>query len=205
MTEKAKKPEFKTEKKEAPKERKVEKNIKGIKRIAGRDVSGDYTLFRSLLRVRGIGKSLCPTLVKLISEKLAIPPQMQVGDLSDVQIEQIDQILSNLHQYNLPYFMLNRRKDITEGTNKHVIMNDLIFAVKQDIDREKNIYTWKGYRHAYRQKVRGQRTRNTGRIGMSVGVIRKAVLAQTKGATPSSGAPATGKTSQPAAKSAEKK
>jgi small subunit ribosomal protein S13 len=84
----------------------------------------------------------------------------------------------------VPKYLFNRRADPFDAVDKHVIMTDLLFAVKQDIEREKKIYTWKGYRHAYGQKVRGQRTRNTGRTGMAVGVLRKAVIA--------AGAPAVG-------------
>lgn len=208
-------PKKKFGEKEAPRARKAEANIKGIKRIAGKDVSGDYPLAKALMRVRGIGKSLNSAVANLISRKIGVQKNVQVGDLSDEQIESIDQILTSLHQQGLPEFMLNRRKDFSEGTTKHVIMNDLAFANKQDVDREKNVYTWKGYRHAYGQKVRGQRTRNTGRVGMTVGVLRKAVLAQVKAgagapaaakpgappaAKPGAAAPAT-----PAAKPAEKK
>lgn len=170
-------------KKEAmPKEKKTEKNVKGIKRIAGKDVSGDYTLAKALLQVRGIGKSLNHSIAKILASKIGVPWNIQVGDLTDDQIENIDKVLNNIHKHGLPEFMLNRRKDYLDGTSKHLLMNDLIFAIKQDVEREKNIYTWKGYRHAYGQKVRGQRTRNTGRMGMTVGVLRKAVLTQTKAA-----------------------
>lgn len=205
------------EKKEAPqKEKKVEKNIKGIKRIAGKDVSGDYKLSKALLRVRGVGKSLNQAISKILTAKLKLAPGTQVGDLSDAQIEEVDKILASLHTQGLPEFMLNRRKDYSEGTTKHIIMNDLIFANKQDIDRDKNMYTWKGYRHAYGQKVCGQRTRNTGRVGMTVGVLRKAVLAQAKaaaapagagggGAKSAAGAAAAPAAAAPAAKTAEKK
>jgi small subunit ribosomal protein S13 len=176
-------------KEKAPPPRKVEKNIKGIKRIAGKDVSGDYKLMKALLRVRGIGTGLNGLVAKLIAQKLNISPKTEVGDLNDEQIEKIDALLANLGQHEgIPAFMLNRQKDYLEGGNKHVIMNDLIFANRQDIDKEKNAYSWKGYRHAYGQKTRGQRTRNTGRVGMTVGVLRKAILAQTKGA----GAPTAG-------------
>ncbi len=193
-------------KKEAPpREKKVEANIKGIKRIAGKDVSGDYRLFKALLRVRGIGKTLNHAVAKIISKKLGIPENTQVGDLSDVQIEEIDAILGSLHQHGLPEFMLNRRKDFIDGVTKHVIMNDLLFANKQDTDKEKNTFSWKGYRHSYGQKVRGQRTRNTGRVGMSVGVLKKAVLAQAKAGAAAPGAAKTATAPAAAAKPAEKK
>jgi small subunit ribosomal protein S13 len=60
------------------------------------------------------------------------------------------------------------------------------------VESEKKLYTWKGYRHSYGQKVRGQKTRNTGRTGMAVGVLRKAIIAQ-QAATKAGEAPGAGK------------
>jgi len=177
----SKKPEHK-----APAQEENE-NFKGIVRVAGRDVRGHVQLRKSLSYIRGIGYSLSVPVADILYQELKIAPETRIGDLSEQQIEQIDKILFHLHQYALPKHLLNRRKDMDTGEDIHVIMNDLLFAVKTDLEREKKIYTWKGYRHSYGQKVRGQRTRNTGRTGMAVGVLRKTVLAQT-GATAAPGA-----------------
>jgi small subunit ribosomal protein S13 len=70
--------------------------------------------------------------------------------------------------------MLNRRFDPSTGKNLHLIGADLELAVKEDIETMKRTKSWKGIRHALGLKVRGQRTRTTGRTGMTVGVSRKA-------------------------------
>lgn len=182
----AKKPEKKKEKKPAPKKPKKaaseKENFRGIVRIAGKDVGGELTLKRSLLRVRGIGHTLAQSASAIIAKELSIDPSKPVGELDDAQIEKLDKILFNLQDHDMPKFLLNRNGDFRAGTDRHVIMNDLIFEISQDIDREKKQYSWKGYRHAYGQKVRGQKTRNTGRKGMAVGVLRKAVIAAQGGA-----------------------
>lgn len=172
------------EKKDSQQKKAETKITKGIKRIAGKDVSGDLVLERALLQVKGIGPTIVKAAVKVICDELKISPHVQIGDLSDEQIEKIDSILFNLHKYNIPSFLFNRRKDLYDGSDKHVIMNDLDFVVKQAIEREKNMFSWKGFRHAYGQKVRGQRTRNTGRTGLTVGVMRKAVLQTQQKAQP---------------------
>ena len=46
-------------------------------------------------------------------------------------------------------------------------------AVRKDIEIMKKIRSWKGIRHSLGLKVRGQRTRTTGRLGLTVGVKRK--------------------------------
>ncbi|MBI2079690.1 30S ribosomal protein S13 [Candidatus Micrarchaeota archaeon] len=153
--------------------------FKGIVRIAGKDIRGQVKLRQALTYVRGIGTNLSYPISKLLHSELNIGPDTRVGDLSEGQIENIDKVLFSIGDYatKVPQFLFNRRADFVDGSNKHAIMNDLIFAVKQDIEREKKAYSWKGYRHSYGQKVRGQRTRNTGRTGMAVGVLRKTIMA----------------------------
>ncbi|GAG60554.1 unnamed protein product, partial [marine sediment metagenome] len=51
-------------------------------------------------------------------------------------------------------------------------------TVKRDIERMRRLRSWKGYRHGFGLKVRGQRTRSTGRKGLVVGVIRKKIRRQ---------------------------
>jgi small subunit ribosomal protein S13 len=143
--------------------------------------------------VRGISHTLAISAAGVLHNELSIDPKMRVGELSEEQIDKIDKILQNLHEYKIPTYLFNRRSDYLSGDNRHVIMNDLIFENTQDVEREKKLFTWKGYRFSYGQKVRGQRTRNTGRTGMAVGVLRKAIIAAQQAAKPgTAGAPAAG-------------
>jgi len=194
--------------------------FRGIVRIAGKDMKGEVPLIRGLTRVRGIGHTLSISVAGAIKHELKIDPMTRVGDIPEEQMEQIDTMLHQLSQYkNIPAFLFNRRGDFATGGDKHVIMNDLIFENTQDLERDKKEYTWRGYRHFYGQKVRGQKTRNTGRTGMAVGVLRKSIIAAQGGAVagakpgaPAAGAPAAAAkpaaaapAAKPAAKPAEKK
>ena len=78
--------------------------------------------------------------------------------------------MRNPSSINIPSWFLNRRKDIDSGKNLHLITSDIEFNVRNDIEREKNTNSWRGFRHTYGLKVRGQRTRTTGRKGGAVGV-----------------------------------
>ncbi|MHA1596704.1 MAG: 30S ribosomal protein S13, partial [Candidatus Asgardarchaeia archaeon] len=55
----------------------------------------------------------------------------------------------------------------------HLLGSDLILRINMDIQREKKLRSWRGMRHALGLKVRGQKTRTTGRTGRTVGVRRK--------------------------------
>jgi small subunit ribosomal protein S13 len=56
------------------------------------------------------------------------------------------------------------------GSSNHMITSDLDFAASNDVEREKLVMSWRGYRHMFGLRVRGQRTRTTGRKGGAVGV-----------------------------------
>jgi small subunit ribosomal protein S13 len=60
------------------------------------------------------------------------------------------------------------------GTDRHLITSDLDFTISNDIEREKSVMSWRGYRHMFGLKVRGQHTRTSGRKGGAVGVKRLA-------------------------------
>ncbi|MBU0532106.1 30S ribosomal protein S13 [Candidatus Micrarchaeota archaeon] len=163
-------------------EKEENENFRGIVRIAGKDVNGKVTLKRALHRVRGIGHTMAHVAALAITKELSLDPLKPIGEYTEADIEKIDKILFSMQDHNVPSFLLNRCKDFNSGDNKHVIMNDLIFEVNQDVDRDKKMYSWKGYRHSYGQKVRGQKTRNTGRSGMALGVLRKSIIAAQGGA-----------------------
>ena len=72
--------------------------------------------------------------------------------------------------------LYNRRKALDNGRDVHLIGPDATLSVKNDIDFMTDIRTWKGVRHSLGLKVRGQRTRTTGRKGRAVGVAKKIVM-----------------------------
>ncbi|OYT51939.1 MAG: 30S ribosomal protein S13 [Desulfurococcales archaeon ex4484_204] len=147
----------------------VEKVFKHIVRIAGIDISGELTLPYGLSVIKGIGYNTALAIVR----KLGLDPRIRVGFLSDDDVKMIEDAVSNLGKYGVPAWYMNRRKDYAAGKDLHLIGADLIFAARQDIEREMKMKSWRGIRHSLGLKVRGQRTHTTGRIGPTVGVSRR--------------------------------
>ncbi len=170
-------------KKESSKVGDIKEDIRGIVRLAGYDVNGNLPVSRALSRVQGIGLNLAKVLTKVIQKELKITGREPVGSLNEEQLSTIETIINDVSSTQVPRYFLNLQRDPLTGKDIHVIGNELVFRVKQFIDAEKKHYTWKGFRFIHGQKVRGQRTRTTGRKGMTVGVIRKSTLAKT-GASP---------------------
>ncbi len=153
---------------------KAKKEIASIIRMSGKDVNGALSIERAMSEVKGIGRNLAHALSYAIRTKLEIDPATPVGTLSDEQLAKVEGVIEDPMKYGIPRYMINRLKDFETGKDLHVTGNDLIFNIRQDITRETALRTWKGHRHQYGQKVRGQRTRSTGRTGATIGVQKKA-------------------------------
>ncbi|HET6458634.1 MAG TPA: 30S ribosomal protein S13 [Nitrosopumilaceae archaeon] len=177
-----------------------------IVRIAGKDVPGAKKMIIGVSQVRGIGYNFA----KAILDVLKIDQNSNIGFLTESQVEEIEKVMKNPSSINVPSWFLNRRKDIDSGENLHLITSDIEFNVRNDIEREKNTNSWRGFRHTYGLKVRGQRTRTTGRKGGAVGVrkggkvlppgaVPEGAAAPAEGAAAPAAAPAKGGTAAPAA------
>ena len=135
-----------------------------------------------LTQIRGVGYMFANTILNV----LKINPSQRIGYLSPEQIKSIENVIKNPSTSNFPSWFLNRRKDVETGEDKHLITSDIAFTVRNDIEREKTSGSWRGIRHMFGLKVRGQRTRCTGRKGGAVGVAKggKVMPAREGAATP---------------------
>ncbi len=140
-----------------------------ILRVMGTDVAGTLKTIYAVTKVKGVSLSLANAILK----KAGINPDLRVGFLTETEVNKIEEIIKEPAKYNLPNWLFNRRKDAETGKNIHLIRADLVLRTKMDIDQAKEIRSWRGYRHAYGLKVRGQRTKTTGRAGKSLGVKKK--------------------------------
>ena len=148
------------------------KEFQHIIRIAGKDLEGTLLLVHALSKINGVGM----TLANAITRKAEINPNQRVGYLTETDKTKLEDIINNPTKHGIPTYMLNRQKDIDTGENKHLIGADLTLQNKTDIDGMKNQKSWRGFRHAYGLRVRGQHTRTTGRKGKAVGVKKKELL-----------------------------
>ncbi|MFH0971971.1 MAG: 30S ribosomal protein S13 [Candidatus Micrarchaeota archaeon] len=172
------KPQYQGGKMVITQQKEEDPNFRGIVRVVGKDLDGHFTLFKALLRVKGIGPTLAKTMEKVIVKDLKITKKTRVGDLSEEQLERVDEILKNPQLHGVKVYLLNRQKDRETGKNTHLLMNDLVFVTKQDIQLERDMHSYKGWRFSLGQRVRGQHNRTTGRSGITVGVLKKAIKEQ---------------------------
>ncbi len=147
-------------------------------RIRGKDLDGHKKLVAALSDVRGVGFNFA----QMVVNSLNIDPRTRLGTLSEGQVRELERVLLDSSSLKVPQWATNRRRDPEAGETKQLIGTDLDLAVKVDMDRERNAQSWRGIRHSLGLKVRGQRTRTTGRKGRTVGVRKAALVAAQRAA-----------------------
>jgi small subunit ribosomal protein S13 len=153
-----------------------------IVRIMGTDVQGTLKTSYAVAEIKGVSSALSNAILR----KAGVNPDLRVGYITESDISKIEDIVRDPAKYSIPSWMFNRRKDSESGKDGHVLSADLALKIKTDIDGAKEIRSWRGYRHAYSLKVRGQRTKTTGRAGKALGVKKKTLM-QKPGGAPAEG------------------
>ncbi|MDJ0273918.1 MAG: 30S ribosomal protein S13 [Nitrososphaerota archaeon] len=141
-----------------------------IVRLLGTDLDGTKHVPFALAKIYGVGINFAYAVTRAVG----IDPMTRLGQLTDKQLELLEDAITNPGKYGIPVWMWNRRKDPVTGKDMHLVGPELNLTMREDIEREKRIKSWRGVRHMLGLKVRGQRTRTTGRKGGPVGVARKA-------------------------------
>ncbi|MFQ5920811.1 MAG: 30S ribosomal protein S13 [Nitrososphaerales archaeon] len=163
-----------------------------IVRIAGKDVDGARKVHVAVSEIRGVGFNFAYALLHAIK----VDPAMRVGLLTEQHVSAIEDGIRDPLKFGLPAWFLNRQKDMETGADTHLSGSDWDIMVRNDIEREKQVMSWRGFRHMFGLKVRGQRTRTTGRKGGAVGVkkggkiLPTAPMAEGEAAAPGGAAPA---------------
>ena len=150
----------------------------------GNDIPGAKKAIVGLTQIKGIGYNFATAIL----DTLKINTNTNIGFLSESNVQSIEKLITNPVAGNFPAWFLNRRKDIETGANMHLLTSDIPFTLRNDIERERITNSWRGYRHMYGLKVRGQCTRTTGRKGGAVGVAKAGKAAPTA-AAPTAAAP----------------
>ena len=141
-------------------------------RITDTDVDGTLKTSYALSKIKGISLNLAHAILI----KTGVSPEKRAGFLTEGEIDKIEEVIKDPAKNGIPGWLLNRRKELETGRDTHLTSANLVLKTKMDIEKMKEIKSWRGYRHAYGLKVRGQRTKTTGRAGKALGVKKKTLM-----------------------------
>ncbi|HOT93906.1 MAG TPA: 30S ribosomal protein S13 [Methanoregulaceae archaeon] len=145
-----------------------EDDIRYFVRISNTDLDGTKSVRVALTGIPGVGRHAAG----IIARRARVGERETMGRLDDDSIERLREAVGG-YAGLAPAWMLNRTKDVYTGEPRHLLGTDLALAREEDINLLRKIRCYRGIRHETGQKVRGQRTKSTGRTGATVGVRRK--------------------------------
>jgi small subunit ribosomal protein S13 len=150
---------------EEPTEEEDDEDLRYFVRIGQTDLDGTKAVGRALTGMDGIGRRAA----RIVAEEAAVDRNATLGRLEDDEIDRLVEHVENFAE-SVPDWLVNRRKDFYTGESTHEIGTDVEMTRTQDVNRMQMIRSYKGVRHERGQKVRGQRTKSTGRTEGTVGV-----------------------------------
>jgi len=140
-----------------------------ILRVQNTNIAGKQKAPFGLRQIRGIGRRFAILALNIAQ----VDCNKRSGEITEAEINSVSDILARPAEYNVPKWFLNRQKDPRTGTWSHLISNQLDTIYREDMERMRKAKNHRGLRHWWGTRVRGQRTKSTGRCGKTLGVQRK--------------------------------
>jgi small subunit ribosomal protein S13 len=147
-----------------------DEDIQYFVRIGQTDLDGTKSVERALTDMNGVGRRAA----RIIADRAGVDRRDLLGGIDE---DDIDTIVDLVEGYadEVPEWLTNHQKDFFDGETTHEVGNDLEMTRRQDVNRMKMIDSYRGVRHKRGQKVRGQRTKSTGRTEGTIGVNVEAI------------------------------
>lgn len=140
----------------------ADNEFREIIRLGDKDIRGNIPMGHALTKPKGSSYMFANAVCKVLNLDI----KKKCGDYTVKEVEKIEDAIRNPAKYNIPTWLMNRRKDRETGEDKHILSSDLDLTKQFDIRFMRKVKSYKGVRHAAgAKKVRGQSTKSTGRKG----------------------------------------
>lgn len=145
-----------------------EEEIRYFVRVGTTDLDGTKSVKVALTGIKGVGRHTALVICRMAKVD-------EYASLGRLEEEAVNRLRTAVEEYagKIPTWMANRPRDVYTGETKHLLGGDVALTKEEDINLMRKIRCYRGIRHETGQKVRGQRTKSTGRTGTTVGVKRK--------------------------------
>ena len=143
----------------------ADEEIRYFVRIGQTDLDGTKSVERALTEMKGIGRRAA----RVIADVADVDRTATFGALDDDTIERVVEAVED-YDTHVPDWLTNRQNDFYSGESGHLTGSDVELTRDEDINRMRMIRSYRGVRHERGQKVRGQRTKSTGRTEGTIGV-----------------------------------
>merc|ERR1711970_466354 len=138
-----------------------------ILRVQNTNIDGNIKITHAMTSIRGMDRRFTDLCLK----KAEIDRSKRAGQLNEEEIERIQTTMLQPKNFKIPVWFLNRQRGFKDGKDSQIISNSLDNKLREDYDRMKKIRLHRGIRHWWGLRVKGQKTKTSGRHGRTVGVL----------------------------------
>lgn len=124
-------------------------------RILGTDINAKSSLLYGFSKIKGVSFTFSNALCHV----LKLDKNAKIAEISDADIEKVENFLTNPKKEGIPEWMLNQRLDNETGENLHINGKDIDFNLLQTKRRLAKTKSYIGLRLRLGLPVRGQRTK----------------------------------------------
>ena len=130
-----------------------------ILRVMNTNIEGRERVCIAITAIRGVGRRFA----SLILKKAEIDPTKRAGTLSQEELDKIVAILQDPLKFKIPAWFLNRQRDTVTGKTSQLHAQQVAGKLREDLERLKKMRCHRGLRHYWGIRVRGHRTKTSGR------------------------------------------
>ena len=110
-------------------EEKNNEELRHLVRIMNTDLQGAKPVEYALTGIPGIGRRTAI----LIAKGAGVDPTATLGYLPDEEVAKLDNAIGKIEEI-VPSWMLNRRRDLATGLDKHLLGTDIVLTFREDIN-----------------------------------------------------------------------
>ena len=129
--------------------------FKHIVRLGNTDIDGKKQILVAMKKIKGVDVMYANAILSLAG----VDKTKKAGDLKDLEVQKIQDVLLNSSKMGIPSWLKNRREDLETGEDVHLLSSDLMLTKDDDIKKMKKTKSYRGLRHQWGLTVRGQRTK----------------------------------------------
>merc|ERR1712146_671756 len=96
-----------------------ESNFQHILRVLNTNLDGKVKVMFALTSIKGVGRRFSNVACK----KAEVDLNKRAGELPAEEVERLVTIVQNPRQFKVPYWMLNRKKDVKDGKYTQCVSN----------------------------------------------------------------------------------
>ena len=134
----------------------AKEEFKEIIRLGNSDIKGHNEVYYGLTKIKGVSWMFSNAICNILD----LEKKSKIGDLDDDTLAKVQELLDNPKKYDVPEWLYNRRKDLVDGKDKHLVGKDIQLKYDFDLKRLSRIRSYRGLRLTRGLPVRGQRTKS---------------------------------------------